>query len=91
MAFDPAEGVGGHLATLDRDEQGQPWRFIDMGAQIATCPFGENDPELTKAILAALPAVLNRYAHSVSPGRRIANSPWKGPSFKATHSASARR
>jgi hypothetical protein len=28
---DPAEGVGCYLAILDRDEQGQPWRFIDMG------------------------------------------------------------
>ncbi len=64
VAFDPAEGAGCYLATVDRDEAGRPWRFIDMGAQIATCPFGENDPALTKAILAALPAVVNRYAHS---------------------------
>jgi len=64
VAFDPAEGVGCYLATVDRDEQGQAWRFIDMGAQIATRAFGENDPELAKAILAALPEVVNRYAHS---------------------------
>jgi 4-aminobutyrate aminotransferase / (S)-3-amino-2-methylpropionate transaminase len=64
VAFDPAEGVGCYLATVDRDEQDEPWRFIDMGAQIATHAFGENDPDLTKAILAALPAVVNRYAHS---------------------------
>jgi 4-aminobutyrate aminotransferase-like enzyme len=64
VAFDPAEGFGCYLATVDRDEQGLPWRFIDMGAQIATRPFGENDPELAKAILAALPEVVDRYAHS---------------------------
>jgi len=64
VAFDPAEGAGCYLATVDRDEQGQAWRFIDMGAQIATRAFGENDPELAKAILADLPAVVNRYAHS---------------------------
>jgi 4-aminobutyrate aminotransferase/(S)-3-amino-2-methylpropionate transaminase len=64
VAFDPAEGVGCYLATVDRDEHGRPWRFIDMGAQIATRAFGENDPHLTKAIRDALPAVVNRYAHS---------------------------
>ena len=64
VAFDPAEGAGCYLATVDRDEQGRAWRFIDMGAQIATRAFGENDPELAKAILADLPAVVNRYAHS---------------------------
>jgi 4-aminobutyrate aminotransferase / (S)-3-amino-2-methylpropionate transaminase len=64
LAFDPVEGTGCYLATVDRDEQGQPWRFIDMGALIATRAFGENDPTLTQAILADLPAVVNRYAHS---------------------------
>jgi 4-aminobutyrate aminotransferase/(S)-3-amino-2-methylpropionate transaminase len=64
VAFDPAEGAGCYLGTVDRDEQGQAWRFIDMGAQIATRAFGENDPEMAKAILEALPAVVNRYAHS---------------------------
>lgn len=64
LAFDPAAGSGCHLATVDRDENGEPWRFIDMGALIATRVFGENDPQLTKAIMAELPAVVNRYAHS---------------------------
>lgn len=64
VAFDPALGAGSYLATVDRDEQGEPWRFIDMGAQIATCAFGENDPRLVEAIRAALPTVVNRYAHS---------------------------
>jgi 4-aminobutyrate aminotransferase/(S)-3-amino-2-methylpropionate transaminase len=64
VAFDPALGTGSYLATVDRDEQGEPWRFIDMGAMIATRAFSENDPKLTQAILADLPAVVNRYAHS---------------------------
>ncbi len=64
VAFDPALGTGSYLATVDRDEQNEPWRFIDMGAQIATCAFGENDPRLTEAIRSALPTVVNRYAHS---------------------------
>jgi 4-aminobutyrate aminotransferase/(S)-3-amino-2-methylpropionate transaminase len=64
VAFDPAHGSGCYLATVDRDERGEPWRFIDMGAQIATCAFGENDPGLTAAIMAGLPSVVNRYAHS---------------------------
>ncbi len=64
VAFDPAEASGCYLATVDRDPEGRPWRFIDMGALIATRPFGENDPELAKAILEALPAVVSRYAHS---------------------------
>lgn len=64
VAFDPALGEGCYLATVDRDEQGEPWRFIDLGALIATRAFGENDPKLTAAILAELPAVVNRYAHS---------------------------
>jgi len=64
VAFDPAQGLGCYLATVDRDERGEPWRFIDMGALIASRPFGENDAKLTEAILADLPAVVNRYAHS---------------------------
>jgi 4-aminobutyrate aminotransferase/(S)-3-amino-2-methylpropionate transaminase len=64
VAFDPGLGEGCYLATVDRDERGEPWRFIDMGAMIATRAFGENDPKLTEAILADLPAVVNRYAHS---------------------------
>ena len=64
VAFDPAQGAGCYLATVDRDERGEPWRFLDMGAQIATRAFGENDPGLAQALLGALPAVLNRYAHS---------------------------
>ncbi|OGJ86608.1 MAG: hypothetical protein A2268_12925 [Candidatus Raymondbacteria bacterium RifOxyA12_full_50_37] len=64
VAFDPALGEGCYLATVDRDETGEPWRFIDMGALIATRAFGENDPGLNKAIFADLPSVVNRYAHS---------------------------
>ncbi len=64
VAFDPEAGTGCYLATVDRDEQNEPWRFIDMGAQIATCAFGENDPGLTEAIRARLPVLVNRYAHS---------------------------
>jgi 4-aminobutyrate aminotransferase / (S)-3-amino-2-methylpropionate transaminase len=64
VAFDPALGEECYLATVDRDERGERWRFIDMGAQIATRAFGENDPKLIAAILADLPAVVNRYAHS---------------------------
>jgi 4-aminobutyrate aminotransferase/(S)-3-amino-2-methylpropionate transaminase len=64
VAFDPAHGTGCYLATVDRDERGEPWRFIDMGAQIATAAFGENDPGLAEAIRAGLPTFVNRYAHS---------------------------
>ena len=35
-----------------------------MGAQIATCAFGENDPGLTEALRAALPGFVHRFAHS---------------------------
>jgi len=64
VAFDPAQGTGCYLATVDRDDRGEPWRFIDMGAQIATCAFGENDPGLAEVVRAELPTVVNRYAHS---------------------------
>ena len=64
VAFDPAEGVGCYLATVDRDPAGEPWRFIDMGALIATRAFGENDPAAVAAVLRELPAAVNRYAHS---------------------------
>src|SRR5450432_1734642 len=36
VAFDPAEAVGPYLAVVDRDTAGQPYRFLDMGALIAT-------------------------------------------------------
>ncbi len=64
VAFDPAQGSGCYLATVDRDEQNEPWRFIDMGAQIATCAFGENDAGTAEALRTALPFLVNRYAHS---------------------------
>jgi 4-aminobutyrate aminotransferase/(S)-3-amino-2-methylpropionate transaminase len=64
IAFDPVLGTECYLATVDRDENGEPWRFIDMGAQIATRVFGENDPGLVEAMRAALPDIVNRYAHS---------------------------
>ena len=49
VAFDPAESVGPYLAIVDRDAGGQPYRFLDMGALIATQAFGENDPALVQA------------------------------------------
>ena len=64
MAFDPAESVGPYLAVVDRDAAGQPYRFLDMGALIATQAFGENDPAVVRAILESLPFVASRYAHS---------------------------
>ena len=44
VAFDPAESIGPFLATADRAPDGEPYRFLDMGALIATQGFGENDP-----------------------------------------------
>jgi hypothetical protein len=64
VAFDPRESVGPYLAVVDRDAAGQPYRFLDMGALIATHAFGENDPALVRAIIASLPFVTERYAHS---------------------------
>src|SRR5262249_16777147 len=43
---------------------GEPYRFLDMGAQIATSAFGENDPDVVRALLDALPFAVSRYAHS---------------------------
>ncbi len=64
VAFDPSESVGPYLAVTDRDASGEPYRFLDMGALIATQAFGENDPAVVRAILEALPFVASRYAHS---------------------------
>src|SRR5436853_3593271 len=64
VAFDPAESVGPYLAIVDRDAGGQPYRFLDMGALIATHAFGENDPSVIRGILDWLPFVVERYAHS---------------------------
>ena len=64
VAFDPSESVGPYLATLDRDASGEPYRFMDLGALIATQPFGENDPEVVASVLRGLPFVASRYAHS---------------------------
>src|SRR5438309_2657085 len=64
VAFDPTESVGPYLAVIDRDAAGQPYRFLDMGALIATQAFGENDPSVVRAILESLPFVTSRYAHS---------------------------
>ena len=49
VAFDPAESVGPYLAIVDRDAGGQPYRFLDMGALIATHAFGENDPAVVQS------------------------------------------
>jgi 4-aminobutyrate aminotransferase-like enzyme len=64
VAFDPAESVGPYLAVIDRDATGEPYRFIDMGALIATHAYGENDPATAAAVLDSLPFVFERYAHS---------------------------
>jgi 4-aminobutyrate aminotransferase / (S)-3-amino-2-methylpropionate transaminase len=64
VAFDPGEAVGPYLASVDRDANGQPYRFLDMGSLIATHAFGENDPAAVGAILENLPYVTARYAHS---------------------------
>src|SRR5438132_2897637 len=64
VAFNPAESVGPYLAVIDRDAAGRPYRFLDMGALIATNAFGENDPSVVRTILESLPFVTSRYAHS---------------------------
>src|SRR5712691_8173695 len=64
VAFDPAESVGPYLAVIDRDDAGRPYRFLDMGALIATNAFGENEPQVVRAVLESLPFVTSRYAHS---------------------------
>src|SRR6516165_6835894 len=64
VAFNPAEAVGPYLAVVDRDAAGQPYRFLDMGALIATAAFGENDPAVVHAVAESLPFVASRYAHS---------------------------
>ena len=64
VAFDPAESIGPYLAVTDRDEAGEPYRFLDMGALIATQAFGENDPAIVQAVLNDLAFVTSRYAHS---------------------------
>jgi L-lysine 6-transaminase len=64
VAFEPGESIGPYLAIVDRDEAGEPYRFLDMGALIATHAFGENDPAVVRAVLDSLPFVTNRYAHS---------------------------
>src|SRR6185436_20510428 len=64
VAFDPAESAGPYLAIVDRDPDGRPYRFLDMGALIATQALGENDPILVRAVLDSLPFAVSRYAHS---------------------------
>jgi L-lysine 6-transaminase len=64
VAFDPAHSIGPYLATVDRDATGAPYRFLDMGAQIATQAFGENEPAIVEAVLRNLPYAVSRYAHS---------------------------
>ena len=53
-----------YLAVIDRDHAGKPYRFLDMGALIATQAFGENEPAVVSAVLESLPFVTSRYAHS---------------------------
>ena len=64
VAFDPSHSIGPYLATIDRDSHGEPYRFLDMGALIATQAFGENEPDVVDAVLNHLPYAFSRYAHS---------------------------
>ena len=64
VAFDPAESVGPYLAVIDRDAAGQPYRFLDMGALIATHAFGENDPAAVQAVLDATTARMDTLEES---------------------------
>jgi 4-aminobutyrate aminotransferase-like enzyme len=64
VAFDPGQSIGPFLATADLGPDGEPYRFLDLGALIATQGFGENDADLAQAILENLPYVVGRYAHS---------------------------
>jgi 4-aminobutyrate aminotransferase-like enzyme len=76
VAFDPAEAVGPYLAIADRDPRGEPYRFLDMGALLATAAFGENDPAVVAAIANALPFAVSRYAHpSIRPSCRSGSRP----------------
>ena len=59
VAFDPAESVGPYLAIIDRDAGGRPYRFLDMGALIATQAFGDNEPAIVRAVLESLPFVID--------------------------------
>src|SRR6202023_1454128 len=56
--------VAPSLAIIARAGGAQPYRFLDMGALIATHAFGENDPAMVRTILESLPFVTARYAHS---------------------------
>ncbi|MEI7892552.1 MAG: aminotransferase class III-fold pyridoxal phosphate-dependent enzyme [Myxococcales bacterium] len=64
LAFDPSESVGPYLAVLDRDPAREPYRWLDLGALIATQAFGENEPTVVNAILQHLAFAVGRYAHS---------------------------
>jgi len=64
LAFDPSESMGPYLAATDRRPDGEPYRFLDLGALIASHPFGENDPDVTAELLRNLPFLVGRYAHS---------------------------
>ena len=64
VAFDPSQSIGPYLATADRDPEGEPYRFLDMGALIATQAFGENNSAVVNAVLRHLPYAVSRYAHS---------------------------
>src|SRR5438067_2394408 len=59
VAFDPTESIGPYLAIVDRDPAGDPYRFLDMGALIATQAFGENDPAVMRAGLESLPFLVS--------------------------------
>ncbi len=63
VAFDASESVGPYLATVDSDASGARYRFLDLGAQIATQPFGENDPDMVAAVLSSPANLVSRYAH----------------------------
>ena len=64
------ESIGPDLATIDRDATGEPYRFLDMGALIATQGFGEKDPRSCGGPARLLR--LRRYAHLRVPDRGVA-------------------
>ncbi len=64
VVFDPGLSVGPFLAVRDRDPTGQPYYFLDLGAQIASHPFGHNDPDIVAAVMPAISEMADRFALS---------------------------
>ena len=93
VAFDPAESVGTvPRASVDRDAAGQPYRFLDMGALIATQAFGENDPAVVRAVLESLPFVDVALRAFRIPDRAVAAPQGRAEPHRAgRHAAPLRR